>query len=474
MQKNTAKTSEGIIIGMLINKIDLILEITELKIDHFSIEINKIIYTALKRIYSQGSRSVDIADIYAVIEMDEANKKLLDITGGLDYLELMQDIAEDKDDNEIKIHVKNVIDCAYKNEIGDVLSGLISYIDSKKDNTREIINKTIEEEILEVKAKYSSHHKVELIGNKLDQIMEKLDDNINREFIGFPTAIPLLNDFVTYRKQDLVIYTAKAKVGKSQTVVNESYHLSVLNNVPVMILDTELSTEEFVVRMLARMTDYTFNYIESGKYMEFDKSRNAVAAAAKLLAAAPLSHTYIVGWSQDEITSEVKRMKIQNNIQIVIYDYIKVEEVSGNVQERDVLGNITNWLKNGIAGELDLAVIALAQMSDYNTLERGYKIANSEKIKNYASSVIFLLEKNNEQYARDLNELGGRYYFFIPYNRHGPSMSYDYQDRGINITFFKNKARIQQADYQLDEVINLINNQDIDEIPPDNSGENDC
>lgn len=456
MQKNTAKTSESIIIGALINNIDMILEFTDLRTEYFSVEINKIIYVSLKRIYSQGSRKVDIADIYALIETDENNKKTLDSVGGLEYLEILQDISCDKKIDEIGVHVKNIIDCAYKNEMSDVLIGLQNFIGIKSDNTREDINKVIENDILEIKAKYSSHHKVELIEGNVDKTLLKIGKNAEREFVGFPTSLPLLNKFTTYRKGDLTVYTAKAKVGKSQTVVNEAYHLSVLNKVPIMILDTELSTNEFIIRMIARITGYSFNFIESGKYSQYDTPREKVKAAVDLLKQAPLSHTYIVGWSQDEITSEIKRMKIQNNIQIVIYDYIKVEEVSGKVQERDILGNITNWLKNEIAGQLDLAVIALAQTSDYNTQERGIKIANSEKIKNYASVVIFLLEKTNEQYARDLNELGGRYYLFIPYNRHGASMRQEDQDRGINITFEKNKARIQQADYQLDEILSLV------------------
>ncbi len=128
MQKNTAKTSESIIIGALINNIDMILEFTDLRTEYFSVEINKTIYVSLKRIYSQGSRKVDIADIYALIETDENNKKTLDSVGGLEYLEILQDISCDKKIDEIGVHVKNIIDCAYKNEMSDVLIGLQNFI----------------------------------------------------------------------------------------------------------------------------------------------------------------------------------------------------------------------------------------------------------------------------------------------------------------------------------------------------------
>ena len=107
-------------------------------------------------------------------------------------------------------------------------------------------------------------------------------------------------------------------------------------------------------------------------------------------------------------------MKIQHDIKIVFYDYIKVEEVTKSMQEHQVLGNITNWLKNSIAGDLDIAVVALAQMSDYVTEERGFKIANSEKIKNYASSVVYLIEKTQEQIGNEFGEeLSGNSYFFV-------------------------------------------------------------
>jgi replicative DNA helicase len=460
---SSAKTSESIVIGMLINNIDLILEIKDLKAEYFSTDVNKIIFIALKRIYSQGVKKVDIADIYALVEVDKDSKRTIDKNGGLSYLDMLQDIAYDKDREEINIHVKNIIDCAYKNEMTDVLGGLMHYVKDNDGNTREDINKTIENDILDIKAKYSSHHKVENISENIEKTLDKIAQNADRQFIGFPTSIPLLNEFITYRKGELLIYTAKAKVGKSQTVVNESYHLAIKNNVPVMILDTELSTDEFIVRMLARVTGYTFSFIESGQYLKHEKSKNKVRDAVIKIKEAPLSHTYIVGWSHEEIASEIKRMKIQKNIQVVMYDYIKIESVSAKIQERDMLGNITNWLKNDIAGSLDLAVIALAQTSDYNTQDRGIKIANSEKIKNYASTVVFLLEKDKEQYSRDLNELGGTHYLFIPYNRHGASQKQEDQDRGINIVFEKNKATIRQADYQLDDVINLLSESDYDD-----------
>ncbi len=450
-----ATTSETVVLGGIMSNPCFLLDLTDLKADFFSDQVNRTLYIAMKRLFKKGAKTFDIADIYAVIETSESRIERLKRYGGIEYLEQLKIIGDGKDLSEIKIHASNIMDCAYKNEISEVLYELQMYVSQADSEKRNEINKTIEEKILQVKAKYASGHKVELISTKTDKILQQLEEN-KSGYIGFETSIPLLSQFVTYRKGELVIYSAKAKVGKSQLVVNEVYNMSILRGIPVMVLDTELQTKTFVIRLLARITGYSFKFIEHGEWKKYPGCIKKIKEAKELIDKAPISHTYIVGWTEDEITNEVKRMKIQYNTQVVIYDYIKIENINGKTQEHQLLGNMTNWLKNGIAGSLDMAVIALAQMSDYISEERGFKIANSEKIKNYASTVIYLVEKNQEQYSRDYEEAGGNAYLYVDYNRNGPQMKDDMQDRGINIVFQKNKAIVEQARWQLEEIEALL------------------
>lgn len=460
-----AQTSETILIGGIINHPDYLLELSDLKADFFTDILNKIIFVSVKRLYKNGARAIDIGDVYGLIESNEKYLKKLENYGGLDYLDEIQSLGEDKKIEELQVHAQNIIDCAYKNEMADVLNDIEVFV-LTQDYSRNEINKIIEERILSVKAKYSSKHKVELLSSKSDKLIEMIEQT-GGETVGFDTSVPLLNDFITYRKGELVIYSAKAKVGKSQLVVNEVYNLGILQGVPIMVLDTELQTKTFFIRLLARITGYSFKFIESAEWKNYEKSVQKINDALEIINKAPISHTYIVGWTNDEIYNEIKRMKIQYDVQIVFYDYIKVEEVTKDIKEHQVLGNVTNWLKNGIAGDLDLAVVALAQMSDYVTIERGFKIANSEKIKNYASSVIYLLEKNKEQYANDLDEMGGNAYLFVSYNRNGAQMHNDEQDHGINVSFQKNKAIFEQAEYQHDDIVDLVKDGEIFTVTDD-------
>ena len=66
-----ATTSETIVIGGVINRPDFILELSDLKAEFFTDRLNKIIFIAIKRLYKNGAKQIDIADIYALIESNQ-------------------------------------------------------------------------------------------------------------------------------------------------------------------------------------------------------------------------------------------------------------------------------------------------------------------------------------------------------------------------------------------------------------------
>lgn len=236
--------------------------------------------------------------------------------------------------------------------------------------------------------------------------------------------------------------------------MNEVYRLAVVQKIPVVVLDTELSDKFFTVRLVARITGYNFNYIKTGKYKESETATEKVDEAYQMIADSPIFHQYIVGWDYMAIENEVKRLKIQENIQVLFFDYLKIEDAGRGNSEYQELGNLTNFLKNNIAGKLKIAVVAFAQQSDYT--DSGMRIADSARIKNYASCVMFMIPKKDEQYQRDFQDLGGNYYLFIAFNRSGPQMSQEHNDMGVNISVNKSNATFKEAHYQRDEILVLL------------------
>lgn len=447
-------SSESIVLGGLINNLKWMLEFTDLKAEYFTVNVNKITFVALKKLYKNGLTSCEVLDVYAIIETNESYLKQFDEYGGMEYIETLADLAYGKELDDVKAHAKIIVDYAYKNELNNTLIGLTSYVEHNTEKSKEAVAKIVEGELLDLKSKYGGVKKAEMINSNIDKIFESIDRKAQGDFTGIPTSIPLLNKFCTYQAGEMIVIGGLAKFGKSQFVVDQAYWLAIVNKIPIMTLDTELSTEKFVSRMLSRITGYSFGFISTGKYKQYPTCVKKVEKAKDIIRNAPLSHTYIVDWGYQDIVDEVKRMKIQHNIQVLFYDYLKVEEVGGSVKEADQLGNLTNLLKNRVAGDIGVAVVALAQTSDYSKVD-GLRLANSQKIKNYASTVIYLSDKTKEQYEQSYNELGGNVSMFISHNRNGSQMPSDEQDKGINLVFNKKSATITQADYQFPEIIEL-------------------
>lgn len=448
-------TSENILIGGIMNDLDAFLSLPELKPDYFSLRSNRILLIALKLLFKEGVKDADIIDIYAMCERNEANKKIIDDCGGIDHIDMLKSIAEGMTAEELVIHAENVINCAFKNEMHSLLSGMAHVVeDDSKDIGMSEINKMVETELLGLRNKYSQLNKIEKLGSRLDKIRDEIEHEQQGGIYGIPTFSSTLNKFVTYEKGELLIISAWAKTGKSQWIVNEVYRLAIVQKIPVVVLDTELSDKFFTVRLVARITGYNFNYIKTGKYKENETATDKVNEAYHMIANSPIFHQYIVGWDHMAIENEVKRLKIQENIQVLFFDYLKIEDAGRGNSEYQELGNLTNFLKNNIAGKLKIAVVAFAQQSDYT--DNGMRIADSARVKNYASCVMFMIPKKDEQYQRDFQDLGGNYYLFIAFNRSGPQMSQEHNDMGINISVNKSNATFTEAKYQRDEILVLL------------------
>lgn len=456
MAKYKSEVSESIVLGSLINDISLILEMKDLKVDYFTSKVNKMLYTVIKRLFKNGADNIDIADVYALIEAHSKYLTILEDNGGMELLETLVEMGYDKTIEDIKPHIENIRQSAFKNELNDTLIGLQENVALSGAKPIGEIYNDIENGILDLKSKYGTSNQMELIGNRMDKILKELDREANKEFSGFPTGFPLLDKYLTYEKGEMVVFSAPAKFGKSQYVVDLVYRLCICQNVPIAVIDSELSDRFFVVRLISRIANLPFKYVKTGKYKEEDWALEKVNEAIEAIKKAPLMHEYVVGWNKEEIKLELKRMKIQHNLQIVVWDYLKINEVDENQQERLQLAMLTNFLKNEIGGELNVAVVALAQTSDYSKAEGGLRIFGSSQIKQYCSSVVYMVKKTKDQIEDDLGyEQGGNMYMFIKENRNGQQMTDE--TMGINFVFNSSRATFKQADYQHNEVVDLIN-----------------
>ena len=171
----------------------------------------------------------------------------------------------------------------------------------------------------------------------------------------------------------------------------------------------------FYLRMLANLTGIDQKKIKSGNLLP--EEQKIIDDTNEWLKKQPFVHEFIPNATNEELFNKCRMMKYKMGLQFVIYDYFKSAETDSSNQYND-LGAKCDFLKNRIAGELDVAVLAGAQ------LNREDRVADSDKVERYASVSAKWRKKTADEMANDGKECGN-YAFHIALNRLGEGMFED-------------------------------------------------
>lgn len=437
-------TSERIVIGILLNSPEHIIEISNVvKAEYFYMTAHKIIMHIISALINEGVENIDSMVILARAEKISNAVEVLNQNGGIEYLEEIKYLAEGYSLEDLRLYAEEVATCSYKREVIAKNETINSYIETNRDLSMSQVETRLQENQYELSNKYKSGKQLKMLGEIFDDVWDKIVSRRTGDGItGLPSKIPLVNNYFTYEAGELIVIGARAKFGKTNWVINEMHNLAVLNGIPIADFDTEMSTETFLLRMLALDSGVSIQEIKTGFYLNDDRKVKAVENSKARIKNAPLFHKFDPFWDMAKISNTAKLLKLRHDIQMLVFDYIKVPEVTGNVKEHSMLGNYTISLKN-LAGILEIPILTLAQLSPF---ER--RLADSDKINRYASTIAYLLPKSLEEIKRDFGaEQGGTDFLYVDYNRNGKDMTKT-PDMGINLSYTRYLAKFEQADYQ--------------------------
>ena len=151
-------------------------------------------------------------------------------------------------------------------------------------------------------------------------------------------------------------------------------HVASEENIPVLVLDTEMSKEDHYNRILANLSGVEINRIASGRFTENEIEKEKVYQAAEKLKNIPYHYISIAGESFENILSQMRKWVYQHvgfdengrtKDCLVVYDYLKLmgsEGINASMQEYQVLGFQITILHNFMV-KYDLACLAFVQLN---------------------------------------------------------------------------------------------------------------
>jgi len=404
-------------------------ETAEISAEHFLVPGHKYIFMAMMYLYSKKIKPTPMA-IMEVLSNDKA-KKAIEELGGLEYLTILEESNVSPDN--LNIFIEKIKQSYTRKMLLNISESVSDFVLSDKAevlNPFELIS-FAEKQLNNLSINSTTTNEIYKMGDNTEEVL--------KERAKTPAQVPGLEvgwskfDKLTGGGQagDLIAVCAPSKVGKSVTLTNWATKIGIKDKIPIVYFDTEMNEREQEDRILANLTGIPQSEIISGMYVLDTVNGKAEEKIIKLkkareeLQEGQYYHVYMPHFTTEKLTALAKKFSLQYGIKAIFFDYLKIPSSQADfksMQEYQALGFLTSALKD-LAGILRIPVFTACQTNrnDLNTKNPdASNIGGSYRILQLVSKLIFLINKTDEQIAKEGFQNGNQQ-IIIKYQRNAQS-----------------------------------------------------
>jgi replicative DNA helicase len=207
-----------------------------------------------------------------------------------------------------------------------------------------------------------SFEPVSVLIHKAFEQIERMYES-GQDMTGTPTGFRDI-DVMTSGLQpgNLIIVAARPSMGKSAFALGAAANLAIRKGVPVALFTLEMSKTEIVHRLLCSEGKVELQRLRTGRLDVSDWSRLVSACDTIMKAPIYVDDTRLT--TMLEVRSKARRLKAREpNLGLIVVDYLQLMTSGMNLENRvQEVSQISRSLKL-IAGDLDVPVIAVSQLS---------------------------------------------------------------------------------------------------------------
>ena len=436
---------EEAVLGALMLERDSIIAVQEyITSDTFYTEEHRLIYKAIESL----SAELKPIDLYTVTERLKVRKELKKVGGAAYLAQLTQKVGSAAN---VEFHAKIIAQKYVQRELIRSATEIQRRSYDEDQDVTDLIG-FAEGEIFKVAeghVKRSVQNAKDILAKALAQIEEASKNS--SAFNGVQSGFMAL-DRVTmgWQPSDLIIIAARPSMGKTAFVLSMARNMAVEYQQPVAFFSLEMSAVQLMMRLIVAETGLYSNDIKSGKLTP--EQWRHLESATKPLGTAPLFIDDTPALPVFEFRSKARRLKIHNDIKIIVIDYLQLmtgsQDTKGNGNREQEVAFISRTLK-AIAKELNVPMIALSQLSRATEQRGGSKrpqlsdLRESGAIEQDADIVAFI--HRPEYYGMNTDENGmptaGLAEIILAKHRNGAVCD-------VKLRFLKDQARF--ADMEAD------------------------
>ena len=179
---------------------------------------------------------------------------------------------------------------------------------------------------------------------------------------GIPTGfIDLDYQTAGLQPSDLILIAARPSMGKTAFVLNLAQYVAFHEDLCTAIFSLEMSKEQLVNRLFSLESRVDAQKLRTGNLQESEWEK--LIEGAGIIGNSHLIIDDTPGISISELRSKCRKYKMDQDLRLIIIDYLQLMSGSGRSESRQQeISEISRSLK-ALARELNVPVIALSQLS---------------------------------------------------------------------------------------------------------------
>lgn len=240
--------------------------------------------------------------------------------------------------------------------------------------------------------------------------------------LGVPTSFSDLDRICTgLQPSDFIILAGRPGMGKTALGLCIGYSAALKHNIPVAVFSLEMSKEQLVQRILCAEAKVDQHRLRTGDLAEEDWRK--LHETKDRIAGIPIFIDDTPGITVRQVRAKARQLQAEKGLGLIVIDYLQLMQGSRRVENRQQeISEISRSLK-GLAKELNVPVLAMAQLS--RSVEQRDKkrpimsdLRESGSLEQDADLIMFIYR--DEYYNRD-SEKKGIAEIIIAKHRNGPT-----------------------------------------------------
>ena len=383
--------------------------------DDFYLEAHRQIYMAILELEEAG-QPVDFVTLTNKLR----DKGELEKIGGATYAASLANIVPTP--ANVEYYARIVNEKALLRNLVHAATRIAALGYTGSDDVGRVISEA-ESTLLEVAARSASP-----AFNSVKEILTTVFKNIEESYRNKGLINGVATGFVDLDKLccglqsgDLIIIAGRPAMGKTSLGLTIAHYAALRQKIPVAVFSLEMSKEQLVQRILCTEAMVDLQKVRSGNLTEEDWVR--LNTAAVQLSTAPLYIHDAFGITTRQLRAEAKRLQLEKGLGLIVIDYIQLMQPNRRVENRQQeIADISRSLK-GLAKDLNVPVLVLAQLSrqvEQRVSKRPIMsdLRESGSLEQDADMVMFIYR---EEYYKPDTEKKGIAELIVAKQRNGPT-----------------------------------------------------